>query len=251
MSAGVSISKSVARAFRLLELYAEVRRPLTAAELGRRLELPQPSVRALVKTLAALGYLDYQPMARTYLPGRRLAQLAQWLPAAVPLTVSLRVATDRVAELANETASLSTLVDGHAEILHVRRATHPVALQLEPGPGAPAWRTAVGRVLLAQCPAERVATLLAGWLKQERAAGRRTLQLLPRELARIRRDGHYVAYDLLLEGVGAVCCPVPGATVPLALAVAGANDRIRPRAAQLLKLVRTEMRRAKVGDSPH
>jgi DNA-binding IclR family transcriptional regulator len=244
----VSISKSVARAFRVLELFDAERKPLTAADIGRRLALPQPSARALLKTLVQLGYLAYATADRTYRPTRRLATLGRWLDDGPPVPAALATAADRIAGRAGETTSLCTLKDGRVEILHVCKAQHPVALQLEPGIGAEGWRSAVGRVLLAALPEEQSAGLIRGWLRQSRAAAaRRALGSLRRDLQQIRRDGHFAGYDLFLPGVGAVCSAVdprdaPAAMAPLAIAVAGLRDRIRRREVELLRMIRAGLR---------
>ena len=247
----VSISKSVARAFAVLELFREHRQPLTAAEIGRRLAWPQPSTRALLKTLVAIGYLACTGSRRTYLPTARLTALGQWLPAEHGVPQNLLRAVDQLTRLADETTSLSALRAGHVEILYVRKARHPIALQLEPGPGVAAWRTAVGRALLAGLDEVELADLLQGWLRQARSpADRRTLQALPRELKRVRTDNCLAGYDIFLKGVGAICVPVPPASLPpgadpLVVAIAGLNDRIRQREVALLRMIRSELRRAR------
>ncbi|MEO7385885.1 MAG: helix-turn-helix domain-containing protein [Gammaproteobacteria bacterium] len=249
MAEPVSISKSVARAFRVIELFGEERQPLGAAEIGRRLDIPQPSMRALLKTLVSLGYLDYAAAARTYWPSPRVPALGQWLAGEQRLPAGLTLALDRIAGLTEETTSLSALRDGHVEILYVRKARHPVALQLEPGLGVAAWRTAVGRALLAALPGAEASRLVTGWLQKERsAAGRRLLQSLARDLPHARVAGFLAAYDLFLPGVGAVCVTLPdglrGALpAPLVVAVAGLRDRIRSREAALVRAIRGELRR--------
>ncbi len=250
MAEAVSISKSVARAFQVLELFHAHRQPLTAAAIGRQLTLPQPSTRALLKTLVSLGYLTFTETDRTYWPTGQVTLLGQWLRAEQRLPVPLTLALDRIAGIAGETTSLCGLRDGNVEILHVCKAQHPVALQLETGVGVAAWRTAVGRALLAALPDQESTALLGAWLGQERTpAGRRVLQSLPRELKRARADAYLAGYNLFLKGVGTVCVPLPGARnkalpAPLVVAVAGLSDRIRPRELALLRIIRSELRRA-------
>jgi DNA-binding IclR family transcriptional regulator len=250
MTEAVSISKSVARAFQVLELFRAARQPLTAADIGRQLALPQPSTRALLKTLVSLGYLGWTGADRTYWPTGHVTALGQWLAAEQRIPVRLTLALDRIADLAAETTSLCGLRDGKVEILHVCKAQHPVALQLETGVGVAAWRTAVGRALLAAVPDAELTALLGAWLGQERTpAGRRVLQSLPRDLKRARADGYLAGYNVFLASVGAVCVPVPEAhyknlSGPLVVAVAGLSDRIRPRELALLRIIRGELRRA-------
>lgn len=250
MAEPVSISKSVARAFQVLELFRTHRQPLTAAAIGRQLALPQPSTRALLKTLVSLGYLSCTTADRTYWPTGQVTLLGQWLRAEQRVPVLLTLALDRIAGLAGETTSLCGLRDGNVEILQVCKAQHPVALQLESGVGVAAWRTAVGRALLAALPEADLSALLAAWLSQERTpTGRRVLQSLPRELKRSRTEGFFAGYNLFLKAVGAVCVPLPGARygalhAPLVISVAGLSERLRPREPALLRIIRGELRRA-------
>lgn len=249
MGEAVSISKSVARAFQVLELFRAGRQPLTAAAIGHQLAMPQPSTRALLKTLVSLGYLACTPTDRTYWPTDRVLALGQWLGSEQRLPVRLTLALDRIASLAGETTSLCGLRNGNVEILHVCKAQHPVALQLESGVGVAAWRTAVGRALLAELPATESTAMLDAWLGQERTpGGRRMLQSLPRDLQRARADGYLAGYNLFLASVGAVCVPLAQARyrtlpTPLAVAVAGLSERIRPREQALVRLIRGELRR--------
>ena len=209
MAESVSISKSVARAFQVLELFRAHRQPLTAAAIGRQLALPQPSTRALLKTLVRLGYLVLTDADRTYWPTGQVTALGRWLAAEQRIPVRLTLILNRIAGLAGETTSLCGLRDGNVEILQVCKAQHPVALQLEAGVGVAAWRTAVGRALLATLPDAESTGLLGAWLGQERTpAGRRVLQSLHRELKRARADGYLAGYNVFLKGVGTLCVPV-------------------------------------------
>jgi DNA-binding IclR family transcriptional regulator len=250
MAEALSISKSVARAFQVLELFHAHHQPLTAAAIARQLALPQPSTRALLKTLVSLGYLVFTENDRTYWPTDQVTALGQWLRDEQRLPVRLTLALDRIAGLAGETTSICRLRDGNVEILHVCKAQHPVALQLEAGVGVAAWRTAVGRALLATLPEAELTVLLGAWLGQERTpAGRRVLQSLPRDLKRARADGYLAGYNVFLKGVGTLCVPVPegrlaGLHAPVVVAVAGLNDRIRARELPLLRMIRSELRRA-------
>lgn len=247
MSERISISKSVARAFRLLELFREQQRPMLAAEICRRLHLPQPSVRALLKNLVSIGYLEYHPGDRTYLPTRRLAALGDWLRPTDVVPPALMAAVDAIVAQAGETASLCTIRDINAEILHVAKARHPAALQLEPGAGVALWRTVVGRMLLAQCDGEQADQLVHAMQRRERSTeARRALQAIPRELKQVREKGWIAGYDLFLMGIGAVSVPAgrDPAGNPLAVTVAGVRDRIRMAEPQLVRLIRAELRRA-------
>ena len=242
MVAPVSVSKSVARAFALLELFREQRRGLTAAEITRQLGIPQPSARALIKNLVALGYLRYEPGQRRYLPSLRVAELGDWLRARPTEAAAFAGLVESVCAATGETASLATLNDTHVEILACCRARHPVALQLETGIGALAWRSTAGRLLLSRlAAAERKRAFEKMHRTERRPAARRELDRVAAALGRAGQTDWLAGYDLLLEGVGAVCLALPG-PVPLVLTVAGLRERIRARERQILRAMRHAVR---------
>ncbi|HEX7943836.1 MAG TPA: helix-turn-helix domain-containing protein, partial [Phenylobacterium sp.] len=75
--------KSAQRALEILEVFARQRRPLALKEILEELGYPTSSGSALMKSLVALGYLDYDRERRTYFPTMRIAVLGHWVPAAL------------------------------------------------------------------------------------------------------------------------------------------------------------------------
>ncbi len=71
--------KSAQRTLALLELFSLRQRPLTVGAIARDLGIPQPSASMLLKSLATLGYLAYDPVDRTYLPTLRVVLLGGWI----------------------------------------------------------------------------------------------------------------------------------------------------------------------------
>lgn len=243
----VSISKSVARAFALLELFRTERRAMTAAEIQRALGAPQPSIRALLKNLTDLGYLHFTATDRTYIPSVRVPALGDWIRRGGSAAVALTQAVDAIARGAEETTSLSTLRGRNLEVLYVRKADHAVAVQLEPGVGAPLWRSAVGRLLLARCPPQLRSELFAETLATERDGGlRRQIMGARTAVERLVRVDACTGYDILIEGVGAICvaASTDAAGQPLVVAVAGVSQRLKSREREILKLMRAELHRA-------
>ncbi len=91
--------KSAQRVFELLELFESECRPLRVGEIVQRLDMPQSSVSMLLKTLAARGYMDFDPQERTYCPSVRVAFLADWTNPEPEQAEIVRTVKARVAEL--------------------------------------------------------------------------------------------------------------------------------------------------------
>jgi DNA-binding IclR family transcriptional regulator len=244
MKAQANISKSVARTFRVLELFRELRRPLTAAQVQHALQVPQPSARVLLKELVDIGYLAYTMPARTYFPTARLCALGDWLGSSLVLHEPLLRVVDGIAAELDETTSLCTATSGHVEVLYVRRAGHPLTLQISAGMGSVLWRSAVGRTLLSLRSDDQVGAFLGNLDPRDAPRGRRQREDIAAQIRQIRTQGYFAGYDVFLKGVGAICVPVPRpiAGVPLVLAVAGGKDRIQPREKAILRLIRARLR---------
>src|SRR5262245_26560590 len=121
MKSQANISKSVARTFRVLELFREMRKPMTAAQIQHSLDIPQPSARVLLKELVDIGYLAYTMPAKTYFPTPLLCKLGDWLGRSPMVHEPLIRAVDAISRELGETVSLSTATYGHVEVFYVRR----------------------------------------------------------------------------------------------------------------------------------
>lgn len=73
-------AKSATRAFQILELFEQEKRPLSLKAIADTLSLPSSSTAALLKKLADFDYVHYDIQSRTYLPTLRLSSLGEWLP---------------------------------------------------------------------------------------------------------------------------------------------------------------------------
>lgn len=248
MTSQANISKSVARTFRVLELFRELRRPLTAAQIQHALKLPQPSTRVLLHELVSIGYLAYTMPARTYFPTARLSVLGDWLGRSLVLHEALTRVVDSISLELEETASLSTVTSDHVEVLYVHRAGHALALQISAGMGGQLWRSAVGRSLLSLRSEQEVERFFDGLDKRDAPRGKRQRDQIREQVRRIRAQGCFAGYDIFLEGVGAICVPLPRTVAgsPLVLAVAGGKDRVQPREKTILRVIRAHLRAAPV-----
>lgn len=244
MKTQANISKSVARTFRVLELFRKVRKPMTAAQIQHALDVPQPSARVLLKEMVGIGYLAYTMPARTYFPTPRLCTLGDWLGSSLAVHEPLIRVVDMISRELGETASLSTATYGHVEVLYVRRADHALSLQVFAGMGWSLWHSAVGRTLLSVRSDTQVEEFLDGLEPRDAPRGQRQREQITSQIRQIRSLGYFAGYDILLKGVGAICVPLPqsASNAPVVLAVAGGKDRIEPREKAILRSIRAQLR---------
>lgn len=99
-------AKSATRAFQILELFEQEKRPLSLKTIANTLSLPSSSTAALLKKLADFDYVHYDIQSRTYLPTLRLSSLGEWLPKEI-LKEGVDQLGDRLQAQTGETIALA------------------------------------------------------------------------------------------------------------------------------------------------
>ncbi|WP_418153822.1 IclR family transcriptional regulator [Actinoalloteichus caeruleus] len=201
---------AVMRAADVLELFLGERSSLSAPDIAARLGLPRSTAHELLNTLVNRGYLARRPgKDGVYKLGPRLLELGARYQQDLDLAVEGEAVTRRVAAECDETVHVAVL-DG-AEVVYVCKidSTHSVRMISAVGRRLPAHCTAVGKVLLAGLPADRLDQLLR---EQELVAltprSITSAAALRAQLGEVRRTG--VAYEMCESNpdVGCVAAPV-------------------------------------------
>ncbi len=232
------ISKSVSRAFAVLELFHRERRPLTATAIETALRLPQASALVLTRELAALGYLAYDPRLRTYFPTERLAHLSGWLGELDLPVRRLSGLADEVARVTGETTSLCSRNDYFLQIEHSKAGIEPGSIIVPVGRAAPLPCSGAGRALLSTLTEDDAKEVIATVRRREPQFVFSADGVL-KDLRSARRRRLLATFDLMIPGVGAVSFPLPrqadgGA---FALVVGGPTPRIRANEERIIRLV--------------
>lgn len=230
------ISKSVSRAFALLELFRREQRPLTASAIEAALGIPQPSALVLARELVELGYLSVDPETREYAPTARVAELGAWLGGSDLPRQRLRRVADELARLTGETTTVCTASGRFLEVDYVAPGTLSGSILMRTGRAAPLARSGSGRAVLATFADDE-----ARRMTEEAIAADREVSLDPAEVQRdvraARRHAALVTTDLMIDGIGAIAFPLPTAAANghFAIVVAGPSPRILQRRAEILR----------------
>jgi IclR family KDG regulon transcriptional repressor len=200
---------AVLRAADILELFLGEDATLSAAEIGRRLELPRSTAHELLTTLVERHYLVRRSGEETtYQLGPRLLELGSRYQQRLEFAAEADAVARQVAAECRETVHVGVL-DG-IEVVYVSKvdSTHSVRLISEVGRRLPAHCTAVGKVLLAG---------LSDAELSERLKGRRLVALtehsitsrteLRAQLDQVRTSG--VAFERSESNVDAGCVAAP------------------------------------------
>lgn len=199
--------EALARGLDVLRSFHAGQPELTLSELAAATGLARPTVRRILITLQALGYVTSSGRAFSLTP--RVLDLGMAYVCSQGLW---DLAEPHLRELVAQTHESSSMaqLDG-ADIVYVARIAVPkiVTLAATIGTRFPARVTAQGKVLLAALSPERLAASLA---EPSRSAvvARRPLdrQALDRTLAEVRARGWALADEELAPGIRSIAAPL-------------------------------------------
>nr|WP_306365062.1 IclR family transcriptional regulator [Nocardia sp. CC227C] len=231
--------QSVERAFALLETMADQGGMMGLSQLAEVSGLPLPTIHRLVRTLVDLGYLHQDP-SRQYVLGPKLIKLGE--SSARMLSSQARPHLARLVDELGESANMAML-DGD-RIVYVAQvpSRHSVRMFTEVGRRVLPHCTAVGKVILAGMPPERVRELL-----QRTGMPRYTdhtvtdAREFTRQLEHAAETGYAMDDGEQEVGVRCVAVAVPEAPARLAVSISGPagrmSDELVARAVPLLAQV--------------
>ena len=144
----IATTKSARRVMEILELFDRCRRPLSLKEVCQELDYPMSSTAALLKSLVALGYLEYDKLSRTYLPTMRIAVMGSWVEGSLLSRIGIIPIMERLRDESRQTVFLGTRSDLHAQYVHVLRAEEQPRFLIPPGTLRPLARSGIGLLFL-------------------------------------------------------------------------------------------------------
>jgi DNA-binding IclR family transcriptional regulator len=171
----VSISRSVGRAFALMELFRDAREPANATQLSRRLDAPHSSVVAVLHNLRELGYLSFNETDMTYFPTTKLLDLTAWLRPAPRDQGRLGALVDTVARETGHMVALASRLSLFVNTVMLRPGRFTTVSAPPKSVGAALTTSIHGLVILAQLGDDDVAETMRdtqAWLRE--AGARKT-----------------------------------------------------------------------------
>ena len=200
--------KSARRALEILEVFARHKRPLALKEVLDELGYPTSSGSALMKSLVALGYLDYDRERRTYFPTMRINVLGAWVPGVLFGDGPLLAGLEDLHVKTGQTIVLAVQSDLHAQYVHVLPSPEPLQLRAPPGTLRPLARSGMGLVLLSAKTDAEVERLR----RRINASGDDIAQTREELMARVnevRARGYAFSRNTISQGVGILGAALP------------------------------------------
>ena len=234
---------SILRALQILECFMDSRTEWTLKALVEQLGLPTTTVFRQVSTLAERGYLEQDPVRKSYRPGRaaqiRLSQNCageQQQPGARP-------ELERLSDTLQETINLSLLLERDIFYLDKVETHRSIVCNTQVGSRAPAYATSAGKAILA-CQSDDYIDEYCRWMEQAaRPLTANTItdpERLRRELAAARLHGYAMDDGEIEEGLicmAAPICDMNGRAVG-AVSVSGPDYRMQADQEVMIREVR-------------
>ncbi|WP_326627590.1 IclR family transcriptional regulator domain-containing protein [Nonomuraea fuscirosea] len=235
---GMGFLQSLARGLAVLVALGSARGGLTLADCAKVTGLPRASVRRAVQTLERLGYATATGGARFALLPRVLEFGYAHLSGLTFGEIVQPHLADLVARV-RESASVAVLSGD--DVVYVARVqtVSLMSVNLTVGTRLPAYATSMGRVLLAELPEERLASIVPRRLSARTVTSRSELRAL---LRRAAADGYALVDQELEEGVRSIAVPVRDRTGRVVAAVNVATHAGRATPAALMNDVLPALR---------
>lgn len=232
-------AKSAIRALDVLDELVKTTDGATFAGLQRRLGFPKSSLHELLSVLVARGYVDFDPLSKTYMLGIRVWENGQAYLQHRSLLHEARPVMDRIVEQLNETVQLATL-DGLENVYLAKvDCSHPIRLASEVGKRLFAHATGLGKAQLAYLPREVLLHRLQG-----RTLPRFTANtivdpaVLLEELDAVRERGFAVDHEEYADGLECLAVPIRDHSGRVSAAISASIPSMRATIEQRLLALR-------------
>ena len=214
--------ESVDNALQLLLLFRE-QPTLRVADASRTLGVAPSTAHRLISMLQYHGFVEQDPRSKAYRAGAALAQIGLAVVRAMDVRAIARPIMERLSSDLSETVHLAVLDRNEVIFLDSVESRHIVRVGSRVGMRLPAHMTALGKVLLASLPGDRLAAL---YPEEQLSGGARASvvnrRALFKSLKQIAREGHALSVGEIESDVAAVAAPIQTASgrVTAAMSVA-------------------------------
>src|SRR5579884_2274101 len=233
-------SRNLREGLRLLEWLSRCPEGAGVREAAAALGLTHSSAHRFLETMRVAGWVTQSPTTRKYELGPLAVRVGISALARMDLRKVANRALREIAERTGETAYLGVLIGAQVVYVDIVPGARTIGIYRPVGWMYWAFRTAVGKVLLADLPPDRLRELLPeGRLPRTGARGCVSLASLHRELSTVRAAGYAINDEESEPGVYGIAVPIRDgrSQVIAGLGIGGPKDRVRPRRPQLVALL--------------
>ncbi len=197
--------KSIVKAIRLIDLFAETKRPLSLRELAQHTGMPKSTIYGLLAPLRESGFLSQASDGRYHL-GIRLFELGSIVSASWNIVPLVRPHLQNIAIQTGQSAQLSMIDKGEVLIVDYADTNSSLRVVTEVGDRLPVHSTAAGKAMLAYLPKVQAESILKADLPSFTPHTICTAEEMMAEIEKIRGEGVAVEdgeHRIGLRGVAA------------------------------------------------
>ena len=191
--------------------------------------VPQSSMSALMKSLLAQGFVDYDTRARTYTPSVRVALLGSWLMGGAQKHDNLLGIMQELNAETGDTVMLGVLNGVETQYIHVINSYQRLRFHLRPGMMRPMFRTAIGLVLASLRDDAEIGRMV----RRVNTESERPEDLIHEtdvmaRVKEVRENGYLITSNLATPGAGVVATLLRNgpSTRLLAIGIGAPNPRL-------------------------
>ena len=198
-----SSKSSLVRGLLVLESFTPETKGYSLAELSKSLGVPKSSLHRVVKELADMNYLRYEEQSKRYHLGTRVLSLGFSVLQGMELREIARPYLERLSRECNKTVNLA--IFNRDEMVYVERIRVPGirTYNISVGARMSPWNTAVGKVVLAHLPEEKLNEIV----RKQRTNPEFNIKEFMNSLDDVRKDG-FALHQEFKRGFLAVAVPV-------------------------------------------
>jgi DNA-binding IclR family transcriptional regulator len=247
--------KSAGRVLRILEFFDEIQREARVAEIAERLSIPQSSTSILLNCLVDLGYMDYLPERRSFIPSPRVTLLGTWLDKGPVRNGSLIRMLEEISQKTGDTIIIAARNGIFSQYIHVLQARSAMRFHVPQGSRRLLVWSATGFALLTGCSEQEIRVLVMR-TNAEAAPGQPRVDInqVLENVRQTRRTGYFFSTGLVTPGAGSIAIPLPdgidGRNRALTVAVSGILDEIGRREQEIVALLNDVVQRYLNPQSP-
>jgi DNA-binding IclR family transcriptional regulator len=235
------VIKTAGRVFEVLEFFREVRRPLSVREVSKHFAYPLSSTAVLLKSIASLGYLNYDRESHAYFPTTRLGVLGDWIFESLFGNGELLSLVAALAQRTRETVILAQQNDVYVQYVHIIPSQHPVQFYTPVGTRRLLCMSGLGWAILSEHSDEVIyRQIMRSTMRLGKTARSITEDTVFEHVHAVRKLGYGFSRNTVTRGASVIAMPLPPASdgARFGIAVAGVTERIESNLDTIVRTMR-------------
>ena len=234
---------SVKKALKVLEAFSDDRTELGVTQIAELLNSHKSSISRILMTLLAEGFVEKNPQTNKYRLGLKMVELGYRALKRFDLKELATPFLEELAAKTNEIIHLAVLDKNNIIYIDKRGREQALTVATTIGGRHPAYCSAMGKVLLAGLPKEKLNDVLA--MEPLRRFTPTTITQVPilrKELDRVREQGFAIDNEESFPGIKCVAAPIRNSQGEAVAAISATVPKLRmgkERTKELIQLVTT------------